>query len=87
MMVRQILEPEALERLNRIGLVKPEKQHQIEMMIIDRAQSGNMTEKMSEQTLIKILDQVDPPESKPKVVISRRKGCMDDEDDFDFDNM
>ncbi|CAK0860150.1 unnamed protein product [Prorocentrum cordatum] len=39
-MVRQVLEPEALERLHRVGLVKPEKQMQIEGVILNMVQSG-----------------------------------------------
>ncbi|KAF4684812.1 hypothetical protein FOZ60_007300 [Perkinsus olseni] len=44
--VRSMMEPEALERLNRIGLVKPEKQRAVESLIIQSAQSGRLQQRI-----------------------------------------
>ncbi|CAJ1387910.1 unnamed protein product [Effrenium voratum] len=57
-MVRSILEPEALERLSRIGLVKPEKKDQVEMMLLQQAQSGRITEKISDSQLSQLIEKM-----------------------------
>mmetsp|Transcript_15826 Transcript_15826/g.31058 ORF Transcript_15826/g.31058 Transcript_15826/m.31058 type:complete len:130 (+) Transcript_15826:81-470(+) len=87
-MIRQLLEPDAVERLNRVGLVKPEKQQRVEEKLLVLAQSGQITEKIGDSQLVSILEKLDqvqaPAQSKIKF---KSKRCDDDEDDIDLDNL
>mmetsp|Transcript_63284 Transcript_63284/g.150943 ORF Transcript_63284/g.150943 Transcript_63284/m.150943 type:complete len:128 (-) Transcript_63284:102-485(-) len=85
-MIRQLLEPDALERLNRIGLVKPEKQMQMEAFILQTAQSGMVQEKISEAQLVSMLEKLDGTKTAPSVKIQRKRRD-DDDDDIDLDNL
>mmetsp|Transcript_61045 Transcript_61045/g.132344 ORF Transcript_61045/g.132344 Transcript_61045/m.132344 type:complete len:127 (-) Transcript_61045:167-547(-) len=85
MMIRQILEPEALERLSRIGLVKPEKKEQMEATILQIAQSGQLQEKMSESMLIQLMERADAQVQQSTVKFRRKP--RDDDDDIDLDNL
>eukprot|EP00401_Gymnodinium_catenatum_P081344 CAMPEP_0117495194 /NCGR_PEP_ID=MMETSP0784-20121206/20006_1 /TAXON_ID=39447 /ORGANISM="" /LENGTH=129 /DNA_ID=CAMNT_0005290107 /DNA_START=92 /DNA_END=481 /DNA_ORIENTATION=- len=87
-MVRHVLEPEALERLNRVGLVKPEKQQKLEAMILHLAQSGQLQEKMSDGGLIQLIEKLDASTSAaPSKVKFQRKRLDDDDDEIDLDNL
>jgi len=87
-MVRQILEPEALERLNRVGLVKPEKQQKLEERLIMLAQSGQMSEKVSDSQLVMMIEKLDQIQAPASGKIKfHRKRPDDDEDDIDLDNL
>mmetsp|Transcript_44104 Transcript_44104/g.101831 ORF Transcript_44104/g.101831 Transcript_44104/m.101831 type:complete len:128 (+) Transcript_44104:81-464(+) len=85
-MIRSLLEPEALERLSRIGLVKPEKQQQVEALILQSAQSGMVQEKISEGQLVGMLEKIDAVKTAPSVKIQRKRRD-DDDDDIDLDNL
>ncbi|KAK6932247.1 PDCD5-like [Dillenia turbinata] len=58
MMLSQILSSEARERLSRIALVKPEKARGVEDVILRAARMGQIVEKVSEPTLIKLLEDI-----------------------------
>jgi len=62
--LQQILEPAARERLSRIALVKPEKARGVEDLILRAAQSGQLGEKVNEQRLISLLEQLSEKEKK-----------------------
>ena len=65
----------------RIALVKPEKARAIEDMIINAARRGALGEKVSEERLIDLLEQVnEKTAAKTKVTIQRRRAF--DDDDF-----
>lgn len=79
-MLASILYPAAKQRLARIALVKPDKVHQIENSLLMQAQSGRLTEKVSEEHLIQILEQVNQQtKDTTKVTIQRRKNVFDDD--------
>uniref|UniRef100_A0A7S1F4D9 Programmed cell death protein 5 n=1 Tax=Noctiluca scintillans TaxID=2966 RepID=A0A7S1F4D9_NOCSC len=84
MMVRQIMEPDALERLNRIRLVKPEKTERLEMQIMQLASTGMLQEKISDSQLVSMLDKIDGSTKGPSVTIQRKQRVVDD-DDVDID--
>jgi|LauGreDrversion4_2_1035121.scaffolds.fasta_scaffold02553_10 programmed cell death protein 5 len=95
--VRSVLEPEALERLNRIGLVKPDKQLRLEEIIFSNVQRGAIKQKIDEGTFVSLLKQIeDTPvatvDAKPGVVAGsgiqfKRRAFDDDDDDLDLDNL
>uniref|UniRef100_A0A7N0ZRN5 Uncharacterized protein n=1 Tax=Kalanchoe fedtschenkoi TaxID=63787 RepID=A0A7N0ZRN5_KALFE len=81
MMLSQVLSSEARERIARIALVKPEKARGVEDVILRAAQMGQIVEKVSEEKLISLLEQINTQTSKQtKVTIQRRRSVLDDDD-------
>ncbi|KAL8511785.1 hypothetical protein ACS0TY_018282 [Phlomoides rotata] len=80
LMLTQILTSEARARLARIALVKPDKARGVEDVILRAAQSGQIVEKVSEERLISLLEQINTQTAKEtKVTIKRRPSVLDDE--------
>ncbi|KMZ57238.1 putative Programmed cell death protein, putative (Dna-binding apoptosis-relatedprotein, putative) [Zostera marina] len=80
MMLNQILSSESRERLARIALVKPEKAKGVEDIVIRSAQMGQITEKVSEERLISLIEQINTQTTKQtKVTIQRRRSVLDDD--------
>lgn len=77
-LLRTILTPEAHQRLDRIGLVKPEKAKQLENLIIQNARLRRLPTPLSEQNLIGLLENV-KEKAPPKVSIQRRRDFDDDD--------
>ncbi|XP_059438980.1 uncharacterized protein LOC132171627 [Corylus avellana] len=81
MMLSQILSAEARERLARIALVKPEKARGVEDVILNAAQRGQIAEKVSEERLISLLEQINTQTTKQtRVTIQRRRSVLEDDD-------
>ncbi|XP_047311137.1 DNA-binding protein DDB_G0278111-like [Impatiens glandulifera] len=81
MMLTQIMSSEARERLARIALVKPEKARGVEDVVLRAAQMGQIAEKVSEEKLISLLEQINTQTSKQtKVIIQRRRSVLEDDD-------
>ncbi|XP_048490630.1 uncharacterized protein LOC104883649 isoform X2 [Beta vulgaris subsp. vulgaris] len=81
MMLAQILSSEARERIARIALVKPEKAKGVEDVILRAAQMGQIAEKVSEEKLISLLEQINTQTTKQtKVTITRRRSVLEDDD-------
>uniref|UniRef100_A0A0E0DUE8 Programmed cell death protein 5 n=1 Tax=Oryza meridionalis TaxID=40149 RepID=A0A0E0DUE8_9ORYZ len=75
MMLAQILSSEARERLSRIALVKPDKARGVEDVLLRAAQSGGISEKVSEERLISLLEQINTHTSKQtKVTMNSGSG-------------
>src|SRR6266568_4083080 len=68
--LRQILTPEARERLGRIELAYPELKESIENQLIALAQSGRVQRMIDDVTLRQILERVIP--RKREIKIERR---------------
>ncbi|KAH6765252.1 double-stranded DNA-binding family protein [Perilla frutescens var. hirtella] len=80
LMLTQILTSEARARLARIALVKPEKARGVEDVILRAAQMGQIVEKVSEEKLISLLEQINTKTTKEtKVTIRRRTSVLDDD--------
>ncbi|OAY78637.1 Uncharacterized protein C23C4.09c [Ananas comosus] len=90
MMLSQILSAEARERfllpvckttVARIALVKPDKARGVEDVLLRAAQTGQISEKVSEERLISLLEQINTQTSKQtKVTIQRRRSVLEDDD-------
>lgn len=87
-MLSSLLDGKARERLNRVAIVKPENARAVEDHIIRLARGGKLSEKVSEDMLIRLLEEVGKMEAAArapaKVTITRRKR-VDEEDDADDD--
>ena len=69
-LLRQILTPEARERLGRIELAYPEIAESVESQLISLAQSGRLQAAIDDRTLQEILRRVVP--KKREIKIERR---------------
>src|SRR3989441_12476138 len=70
LILRQILTPEARERLGRIELAYPELKENIENQLIQLAQSGRVKSMIDDATLRQILERLIP--RRPDIKIERR---------------
>eukprot|EP00923_Selenidium_pygospionis_P002765 GHVN01004240.1.p2 GENE.GHVN01004240.1~~GHVN01004240.1.p2 ORF type:complete len:129 (-),score=26.85 GHVN01004240.1:1075-1461(-) len=84
MTLHAICEANALERLNRVALVKPESARAVEDHLIQMAQRG-LAQKVDENMVKAVLEQlsIQKQNSAPTVKIQRRKGFDSDDDDDD----
>ncbi|WP_297477004.1 DNA-binding protein [Thermococcus sp.] len=57
--MRRILTPEARERLGRVKLVKPELARQVQLVLVQLYQAGQITEPIDDAKLKRILAQID----------------------------
>ncbi|CAN6469903.1 unnamed protein product [Victoria cruziana] len=81
LMLSQILSAQARERLARIALVKPEKARGVEDVLLRAAQMGQIAEKVSEERLISLLEQINNQTTRQtKVTIQRRRNVLEEED-------
>ena len=81
-----LMDPKARERLSRIALVKPEKAQALENMLLQAAQRGQLGGKVTEDALIKMLEQINGGGGEggggrggPQIEMNRRN-IMDDDD-------
>ncbi|KAH8149192.1 uncharacterized protein LAJ45_06731 [Morchella importuna] len=80
--INQILTPEAVDRLNRIAMVKEERARDLENRFIMMARSNELRQRVTEDDLIAIINMMDKQKAEEgKVVFSRRKGGFDDDED------
>jgi programmed cell death protein 5 len=71
-LMRQILTPEARQRLANIKIVRPEFAQQLEMQLIQVAQSGRVQLPVSDEMLKRLLTQLMAQQTKRDIKITRR---------------
>ncbi len=69
MLMTEILEPKARERINNLKLVKPELATQVQIYLVQAYQAGQIRGKLSDEDLVTILKKVD---SKKDFKITRK---------------
>ncbi len=67
MILMQVLEPEARERLNTIKLTKPEFARAVEQQLVMLAQSGRVKQKITDAQLKELLKQLVPAKKDFKI--------------------
>lgn len=67
MVLMQILEPEARERLNTIKLTRPDFAKSVEQQLVILAQSGRLRGKISDEMLKNLLTQLMPQKKDYKI--------------------
>jgi len=68
--------------VNSIALVKPERAQQVEGILLQMAQTGQIRGKLSEAQLVALLEQfTQKTQKKTTVTFQRRKTDWDDSDD------
>jgi len=82
----QVLDQEARARLNTIKLTKPEKGQQVEAMLCQMAQTGQLGGKMGEKDLKSLLERMSTGQASNKVKFDRRR-AMDSDDDDDLSDL
>ncbi len=65
--LRQILTPEARQRLTNIRMVKPQMAEQIEVQLIQLAGSGRLRSRVTDEQLKSLLQQIQGRERERKV--------------------
>lgn len=80
----QVLDQPARARLNTLALTKPEKARNVESMLIQMAQRGQIQGKLGEEQLKDLLERISTQSQKTTTVkFDRRRAGMDsDEDDL-----
>eukprot|EP00658_Telonema_sp_P-2_P081852 TRINITY_DN849_c0_g1_i2.p1 TRINITY_DN849_c0_g1~~TRINITY_DN849_c0_g1_i2.p1 ORF type:complete len:104 (-),score=46.42 TRINITY_DN849_c0_g1_i2:276-587(-) len=75
-MLKKICTAEALDRIGRIQVVKPEKAMEIENTLLHMAMSGKLEAQITDEALKKMLAQ----EANQSTVQMKRRDIMDDDD-------
>jgi programmed cell death protein 5 len=70
-LMRKVLTPEARLRLNNIKMVRPEFAQQIEIQLLQIAQTGRVRLPIDDSTLKKLLVQIQSRQSKRDITIRR----------------
>jgi DNA-binding TFAR19-related protein (PDSD5 family) len=71
-LMRQILTPEARQRLARVRMVRPDFAAQLELQLIQVAQSGRVALPINDDMLKRLLAQLQAQQSKRDIKITRR---------------
>jgi programmed cell death protein 5 len=66
-LLRQILSPEARQRLTNLKMIKPEFTEQLELQLIQLAQAGKLPIPLSDAQLKQILIQLQSRKREPKI--------------------
>jgi len=82
----QILDQKARARLNTLMIAKPDKGKQVEAMLCQMAQTGQLGGKLGDEELKGLLDRMTSGQSASKVKFDRRRAAMDSDDD-DLDDL
>lgn len=81
-MIAGHLQPQALERLSRVSLVRPDRAKAVEQYLIKLINQGAVTHKVTEDEIVQILHGVAREQNKKnetKIIFDRREMTINDE--------
>merc|ERR1712194_260763 len=84
--LKQILEPDALDRISRIALVKVEKVAQLENFIIAKVRAGEISSKVSDDQLLRYMDEMEKKGGGGVKSIRVQRKRDDSDDDLDLED-
>mmetsp|Transcript_29977 Transcript_29977/g.70657 ORF Transcript_29977/g.70657 Transcript_29977/m.70657 type:complete len:140 (-) Transcript_29977:139-558(-) len=93
MILEQAMDSQALARLGRIRLVKPQKAADVENTIVSMAMQGKLPGKINEGKLVEILERKSRAEARASetasqgIQIQRKRYALDSDDDDDDDDI
>ena len=79
-MLKAAMSPEALERLYRIQVVKPQNFEMLKGHILKQVQGGALREKISEGQVISMLEMLSEKKQETTITFKRRKSSSDEDD-------
>lgn len=90
--IAQFLEPQALERLSRVSLVRPDRAQAVEGYLQQLISRGQVSRKISEQEIVDILNGIARDQNRKndtRIIFDRRETVensvsMDEESEDDF---
>lgn len=90
--IAQFLEPQALERLSRVSLVRPDRAQAVEGYLQQLISRGQVSRKISEQEIVDILNGIARDQNRKndtKIIFDRRETVensvsVDEESEDDF---
>ncbi|MBN2251694.1 MAG: DNA-binding protein [Candidatus Altiarchaeota archaeon] len=65
--INQILEPDARERLANIRVARPDYARQVEVLLIQLYQAGQLPQKLSDENFRKILERIQSRKKETKI--------------------
>jgi len=77
----QVLDQEARARLNTLMVAKPDKARQVEAMLCQMAQTGQLGNRLGESDLKDLLERFNESKSSSKVKFDRRRAALDSDDE------
>ncbi|KAJ1505313.1 hypothetical protein HMI54_006070, partial [Coelomomyces lativittatus] len=84
-MLLSLLDNDARERLARIAIVKPPRARSVEDMLIRMAQQGQIRQKVTDEHLVSLLENISEAKAETKIVFNRRKTQeSDDEEEWNL---
>lgn len=72
MIIGQILEPAARDRLTNIRVANPEFARQVEILLIQLYQGGQLPQKLSDENFKKILERIRSKKKETKITIESK---------------
>jgi len=90
MILEQALTQEALARLGRIKMVKPDKAATVENLVVSLAMQGKLPGKINEGKLIEMLERgarKAAQDDQMKINIQRKRYCFDSDDEDDDEDL
>ena len=70
--ISQILEPEARDRLSNIRLAQPDFARQVEILLIQLYQGGQLPQRLSDESFKKILEKIRSKKKDTKITIESK---------------
>jgi len=86
-MLTRIMSTEALDRLKRVAIVKPEVAEKVQIQLINMARSGQITTQVDEDRVKNMLEEESRARTAASKVTIQRKTYFDEDSDDNDDDL